>query len=169
MKKQLRPLFIPSLVFLFCNMLIRQSKNSYIRCTDRYGYINDQLTRQDRVYDETGALFLKQISRTPKDVESIIVNLLQEFEDVPAEELKIDFLEFVDSLEKSRFIVTGETPEELDQKDISFTYMVDNPYTLIEDYTQQTKECVSENTQDFFLEEVQGRPVISALQFELSS
>ena len=91
-------------------MLIRQSKNSYIRCTDRYGYINDQLTRQDRVYDETGALFLKQISRTPKDVESIIVNLLQEFEDVPAEELKIDFLEFVDSLEKSRFIVTGETP-----------------------------------------------------------
>ena len=43
-------------------MLVRQSKNSYIRCTDKYGYINDQLTRQDRVYDEIGALFLKQIT-----------------------------------------------------------------------------------------------------------
>ena len=150
-------------------MLVRQSKNSFIRCTDKYGYINDQLTRQDRVYDEIGALFLKQINRTPKDIDTIIASLLQEFEEVPIDELKRDFLEFVDSLEKGRFIVTGETPEELDQKDLSFTYMIDNPYTLIEDYTQQTKECVSENTQDFFLEEVQGRPVISALQFELSS
>jgi len=150
-------------------MLIRQSKNSYIRCTDKYGYINDQLTRQDRVYDEIGALFLKQIGRTPKNIESIVSSLLREFEDVSAEELKRDFLDFIDSLEKGCFVVTGETPEELDQKDLCFTYAVDNPQTLIEDYTQQTKECVSENTQDFFLEEIQGKPLISALQFELSS
>ena len=150
-------------------MLIRQSKNSFIRCTDRYGYIIDQLTRQDRVYDETGALFLKQISRTPKNMESIIFSLLDEFEEVSEEELKKDFLEFVESLENNYFVVTGETPEELDQKDLSFTYAIDNPQTLIKDYTQQTKECVSENTQDFFLEEIQGKPLISALQFELSS
>lgn len=150
-------------------MLIRQSKNSFIRCTDKYGYINDQLTRQDRVYNEIGALFLKQIGRKPKSFDSIVSSLLHELEDVSEEELKKDFIEFVDSLEKGRFVVTGDTIEELDQKDLDFTYMVDNPKTYIEDYTQQTKECVSENTQDFFLEEVQGRPLISALQFELSS
>lgn len=150
-------------------MLIRQSKNSFIRCTDKYGYINDQLTRQDRVYDEVGALFLKQIGRTPKNIDSIVSSLLHEFEDVSAEKLKKDFLVFAESLEKNRFVVTGETIEELENKDLSFSYSVDNPQMLIEDYTQQTKESISENTQDFFLEEVQGRPLISALQFELSS
>jgi radical SAM protein with 4Fe4S-binding SPASM domain len=150
-------------------MLVRQSRNSFIRCTDKYGYINDQLTRQDRVYDETGAVFLKQIGRSPKTIDSIISSLQHEFSDVKEEELRIDFLEFIDSLEKGRFVVTGETIEELDQKDLDFTYFVDNPKTLIEDYTQQTQEYVPENTQDFFLEEVQGKPMISALQFELSS
>lgn len=150
-------------------MLIRQSKNSFIRCTDKYGYINDQLTRQDRVYDEIGALFLKQIGRTPKSIQTIITSLLQVFEDISVDELTRDFLDFIDSLEKSHFVVTGETSEELDQKDFCFTYAIDKPQTIIEDYTQQTKECVSENTQDFFLEEIQGRPLISALQFELSS
>lgn len=150
-------------------MLIRQSKNSYIRCTNRYGYINDQLTRQDRVYDEIGALFLKQISRQPKDIDAIISVLLQCLEDVSAETLKEDFMEFVKSLEDSRFVVTGNTPEDLDRKDLDFTYKIGNPKTLIKDFSQQTKEKVSDNTQDFFLEEIQGRPLISAIQFELSS
>ena len=150
-------------------MLIRQSKNSYIRCTNRYGYINDQLTRQDRVYDEVGALFLKQISRQPKDIDAIISTLLQCFEDVSEETLKEDFMEFVKSLEDSRFVITGNTPEELDRKDLDFTYNIENPKTLIKDFSQRTREKVSDNTQDFFLEEIQGRPLISAIQFELSS
>lgn len=150
-------------------MLIRQSKNSYIRCTDNYGYITDQLTRQDRVYNETGAFFLRQIGRKAKDIDEVVNEMLSEFEDVSFEELKNDFLEFVESLENSRFVVTGDNEDELNEKDLDFTYKIDNPKTLITDYTQQTKEVVSENTQDFFLEEVQGRPLISSLQFELSS
>ena len=47
-------------------MLIRQSQNTYIRTTDRYGYITNQLTRHDRSYNETGADYLKQISRKPQ-------------------------------------------------------------------------------------------------------
>lgn len=150
-------------------MLIRQSKNSYIRCTDTYGYIIDQLTRQDRVYNESGAFFLKQINRTPQDVDEIVCKMQKEFEDITLEELKVDFLDFLKSLENARFIVMGNSEEELDLKDANFTYDIDNPKTYITDFTQETNEFVSGNTQDFFLEEVQGRPMISALQFELSS
>lgn len=150
-------------------MLIRQSQNSFIRCTDKYGYICNQLTLQDRVYDQIGALFLKQISRTPKDFIFITNSLLVELEDVTIEILQDDFREFITSLEKSHFVVTGNTIEELDKKDFGFSYEIDNPKTSIDDFTQHTDERVSENTQDFFLEEVQGRPLISALQFELSS
>ena len=78
-------------------------------------------------------------------------------------------MEFAESLARDHFIVLGETPEELDAKDDDFTYDIDNPKTLVDNYYQATDEKVSENTQDFFLEEVQGRPLISSLQFELSS
>lgn len=150
-------------------MITRQSRNSYIRCTEHYGYIINQLTRQDRVYNEMGSIFLRQISRNPIDIDTIIDNLLNEFEDISKENLRTDFLEFISDLESSGFVVTGMSSEELDKKDQQFTYSIDNPNTMIDDFSQETKEIVPENTQTFFLEEVQGRPLISALQFELSS
>lgn len=150
-------------------MLIRQSKNSYIRTTKRYGYITNQLTRYDRCYDENGAMWLKEITRVPQVIDDIINRLLLEYVDVDFDTLYADFIEFVNSLAHDKFIVMGETIEELDAKDDDFTYSIGNPKTLVDNYYQVTEEKVSENTQDFFLEEVQGRPLISTLQFELSS
>lgn len=150
-------------------MQIRQSKNTFIRTTGRYGYITNQLTRHDRCYDEFGADLLREISREPKDVDDIVTHLAGIYEGVSRAQLKADFIEFAESLARDKFVVIGDTIEELDAKDDNFTYAVDNPKTLTESYYQPTKEEVSENTQDFFLEEVQGRPLISGLQFELSS
>lgn len=150
-------------------MLIRQSQNTYIRTTERYGYITNQLTYHDRSYNETGADYLKQISREPQDVEDIIDRLMQVYANANRDELRDDFIGFITDLASDHFLVIGTTVEELDANDQSFTYAVDNPKTFALDFTQETKEKVSENTQDFFLEEVQGRPLISSLQFELSS
>ena len=75
-------------------MLIRQSKNSYIRCTERYGYITNQLTRQDRVYNDSGAIFLKQISRKVTSIEEIVGNLATIYPDVDQKDLQQDFLDF---------------------------------------------------------------------------
>lgn len=150
-------------------MLICQSKNSFIRTTKRYGYITNQLTRHDRCYDDNGAMWLKEITREPQEIDEIINRLLKEYEDIDFDTLKADFLEFANSLAHDKFIVLGETIEELEKNDEDFTYAIDNPKTLVDNYYQATDEKVSENTQDFFLEEVQGRPLISTLQFELSS
>lgn len=150
-------------------MLVRQSKNSYIRTTRLYGYITNQLTRHDRCYDEFGADILKEITREPKELDTIVQDLLAIYEGVDFATLKADVLEFVESLAKDKFVVLGNSIEELDANDESFSYDIDNPKTLAKNYYQATDEHVSENTQDFFLEEVQGRPLISTLQFELSS
>ena len=150
-------------------MLVKQSQNTFIRTTDRYGYITNQLTRYDRSYNETGADYLKQISREPQDVEDIVDRLMQVYANANRDELREDFIGFITDLASDHFLVIGETVEELDANDQSFTYAIDNPKTFAVDFTQETKEKVSENTQDFFLEEVQGRPLISSLQFELSS
>jgi len=149
--------------------LIRLSKNSFIRTTNRYGYITNQLTRHDRSYDEFGADLLREISREPREIDDIIKHLMTIYENVDFDTLKTDFMEFAESLAHDKFIVLGTTPEELDAKDDDFTYTIDNPKTMVDNFYQATNEKVSENTQDFFLEEVQGRPLISSLQFELSS
>ena len=150
-------------------MLIKQSKNSFIRCTEHYGYITNQLLRQDRVYDESGALFLRQISRIPKSIDEIVDHLMSLFEDVSKDELKKDFIDFIEDLANARFVVIANNELDLEKKDVDFSYSIVTPQSLIDDYSQETKENVPDNTQDFFLEEVQGRPLISSIQFELTS
>lgn len=151
-------------------MLIKQSKNSFIRTTERYGYITNQLTRHDRSYDAFGADLLREISREVKKVDDIINHLLTTvYVGVDFDTLKADFIEFAESLKKDHFILMAETLEELEAQEQTFSYSMGNPKTLATDFYQVTEKPISENTQDFFLEEVQGRPLISNIQFELSS
>lgn len=150
-------------------MLVRQSKNAFIRTTDHYGYIINQLTYQDRTYDEIGALFLKQITRTPKSIDGIVRDLCNEFEDSLESVIKADLNEFLQNLADDKFIVIGESDAELDEKDEDFTYNIEIPNTIREDFSQKDVSAVPQTTQDFFREEVQGRPLISTLQFELTS
>jgi len=150
-------------------MLVKQSRNTYIRTTHKYGYVINQLTRQDRCYDEFGAELLKVITRTPKDLNEMVDELLGVFTDVKRDVLMTDLVEFLQSLSDSGFIVMGDSLEELEAKDAQFTYDVELPNTIAEDFTQETNEFVTENTQDFFRETSQSNPIISNLQFELSS
>lgn len=151
-------------------MLVRQSKNTFIRFIGEKGYITNQMTRHDRNYNETGADFLREINRQPQDVEDIVDRLLLIYGDsVSREELKADFVEFVEDLDKHLFLVCGNTPEELNAKDLDFSYSMENPKTLVDDFTQITEQHVGENTQDYMLEAAQRKPRLNGLQFELTS
>ncbi len=151
-------------------MLVRQCKNTFIRFIDNDGYITNQMTRHDRTYNETGADFLREITREPQDIESVFSHLKALYGDsVSVEELKSEFLDFINDLESHLFVVTGNTPEELDAKDLDFSYSMENPKTLVDDFTQDTKATVKENTQDYMLEATQRKPRMNGLQFELTS
>lgn len=150
-------------------MLVKQSKNSFIRVTENYGYITNQLTQHDRVYDKIGAVFLKQITREPKNVDEIIESIKKNYEGVNDCLIKEDVIEFIKDLAEFKFVIIGNSKEEIESKDIEFSYSLSNPKTLIRNFTQDTFEHINENTQEFFLEENQGRPLISTLQLELSS
>lgn len=150
-------------------MLVRQSKNSFIRCYNGYGYITNQLTYQDRAYNETGADFLNELSRQPQEVDVIVGRLLKIYKDVDFQQLKNDFIEFLVDLADRKFVVLGETPEELDANDIEFSYSLENPKTMIEDFSQQTDQRVTKSTQDYNFEMNSIKPQLSGLQFELTS
>ncbi len=150
-------------------MLVRQSKNSFIRCTEKYGYIINQLTRHDRTYDEYGADILRLISREPQSIDEIVGKLMPLYEDADYSTVKEDVVGFMESLANDCFVVIGDTIEELDAKDQSFTYDIDNPKTLRNDFYQATEEEVKISTAEFFSREIVEKPQISNLQFELSS
>lgn len=152
------------------DMLVRQSKNTFIRLIDEAGYITNQMTRHDRTYNETGADFLREISRHPQNVDDIVTRLSALYGDsVPREELEADFTAFVNDLADHLFLVVGETAQELDKKDLDFTYQMDNPKTLVDDFTQVTEQKVLTTTQDYNLEASQRKPHLNAIQFELTS
>jgi hypothetical protein len=152
-------------------MIIRQSKNSYIRIYDngRLGYITNQLTRHDRTYNETGADFLSQISRKPVMIETAVNNLCALYEDADERTISIDFYDFVTDLAKHKFVVMGETEEELDSQDIEFSYSMENPKTLADDFTQKTSVQPNKTTQDYLMQHDIQKPRLAGLQFELTS
>ena len=88
---------------MFTNMLIRQTKDTFIRRFGNVGYITNQLTKHDLNFNETGADFLDIISREPKELDLIIDELLPLYNDISQEELKADFLDFALDLEKQGF------------------------------------------------------------------
>lgn len=151
-------------------MLVRQTKNTFIRFYDEKGYITNQMTRYDRIYNQTGAEFLRKINRTLQNVEDIIKSLYAVYEgSVTYEKLSHDFVDFITDLEKFYFVVTGNTPEECDSKDFDFSYSLGNMKTKIRNFTQETTQTVEENTQDYMLEADQRKPQLKSIQFELTS
>lgn len=152
-------------------MLIRLSKNSFIRIYDngKLGYISNQLTRHDRTYDEVGADFLKQISRTAQQEKDLVENLCAIYGESCREDISRDFAEFADDLAAHRFILKGETESDLDAQDMDFSYSMDNPKTLADDFTQVTEGKAGKNTQDALLQHDIKSPRLAGLQFELTS
>lgn len=150
-------------------MLIRQSKNTFIRFYFGKGYLSNQLTRFDRIYNDTGADFLREISREPKDVESILDNLQKLYgQTVSRDDLKEEFLEFVEDLVRTKFLVKGDAEEELNANDMEFSYAMENPKTMVNNYTQETKDTPDADTQNMMLEATQRQPRLNGLQFELT-
>ena len=148
-------------------MLVRQSKNTFIRLYFGKGYISNQLTRFDRIYNETGADFLSEISRVPQNVDSILDRLQELYgESVSIESLKNEFLSFIDELVQAKFLVVGDSIEELDENDLDFSYAMENPKTMINDFTQHSNEVLDENTQNMMLEATHRMPRLNGIQFE---
>lgn len=151
-------------------MLVRQTKNTFIRFYEDKGYITNQMTRYDRLYNETGADFLRMLSREPQNVNSIINELKSMYGDsVSNDILTNDFINFIEDLENHLFVVTGNSVAECNSKDIDFSYAQGNAKTKIKDFTQLTAQTIKENTFDCMLEADQRKPHLKSIQFELTS
>lgn len=150
-------------------MLVRQTKDTFIRKYSNYGYITNQLTKHDRIYDESGVDFLETISRSPKDIDDILNELINLYEDIAVDELKNDFLDFIFDLEDDWFLVTGDSIEELDLKEPTFSYKSANPKTSSNSFGNMDKIDLVNDSVSFFYDKFKQKPQILGLQVEISS
>lgn len=128
---------------------IKLSPNSFIRITKNgnYGYIVNQISRTDKVYNDIGADFLREISRTPQSVEQIVTKLLQKYQGVDEITLLEDYNAFIDELVCEHFILAGDCLEDLMQASDGFTYEVDDPKTSSYAFGQSTTDNTTTSSQ----------------------
>lgn len=149
-------------------MLWRQKFDTFIRVYEEVGYITNRSSFNDLVADASGAVFLKAISRQPQTFEDILRTIEAGFERTQPEVLRRDALEFYQNLEADGFLVSGESPEELDRKDARFSYADLNPKTINDDFTPSVLR-VSQDTQGYLENYFKNNPQLFQFQIELTS
>lgn len=149
-------------------MLYRQKFDTFIRRYGDVGYIASKSDFGDRVVDASGAVFLDALSREPQSLEVLCANISRAFVGVDAAVLEQDAREFYAVLEQDGFIVSGETPVELDAKDTRFSYSALEPKTIKKDFSSAIRRA-DKSTQDYLEEHFKNNPHITSLQIELTS
>jgi radical SAM protein with 4Fe4S-binding SPASM domain len=149
--------------------LVRLCKDTFTRGFGDIGYVINQLTKHDRVYDEVGRLFLEKVTRSPVSINSIISDMHPFFTDVSRIHLEQDFVEFVEDMEKDMFFVTGETENELNQKECVFSYQMENPKTITYNFLCQDSHSVQMDTSDFLHEYFRQNPTLFGMEMEVTS
>ncbi|MDR1353478.1 MAG: radical SAM protein [Treponema sp.] len=154
-------------------MLYRQKFDTFIRVYDGpegrdVGYITNQSSFSDQVTDKSGAVFLKALSRQPCEFGEMVAEIAGAYKDAGHAVVEKDAAEFYALLEKDGFIVSGETPEELDRKDKRFSYSELMPKTMREDFTPKEFRADSD-TQDYLADHFKNNPHLTQFQVELTS
>ena len=149
-------------------MFYQLRKDTYVRKYGELGYILSVGLFIDRVVDECGSMFLSALEREPQDISDIARKLEKVFVGVKAAELIPDIEEFYEPFVEDGFILKGNNPQEIGEKDCGFMYSAVDPIGLKEDFTPLKKRA-DNSTQDvldtYFLE----HPTLISFQIELTS
>jgi radical SAM protein with 4Fe4S-binding SPASM domain len=149
-------------------MFYCQKFDTFIRIFDDVGYITNKSNYSDRVTDTSGAIFLKALSRKPKDIEAITLEIADAFIDIDITELKQDINNFYAMLEQDGFIISGNTIEELKHKDKRFSYSEIEPKTIKNNFTPVILRA-NKDSQEYLEEHFKDKPHLVSLQIELTS
>lgn len=149
-------------------MLYRQKFDTFIRIYDNIGYITNKSDFRDMVVSQSGAIFLSALNRQPQTIDELVKKISRAFVGADLETIKNDVIEFYNMLEQDGFIVSGETSEECDIKDVRFSYEAIKPQSIKTDFSSKVLRA-KKSTQQFLEEHFQNSPKLISLQIELTS
>lgn len=161
-------------------MFFKQKSNVIFRNYVSFGYITDNRNfgyKQtnnnendigDKILSESGSVFLSILDRTPQTLEELAKKIKKQFTDVDVRTIKNDAREFYTMLERDGFVVSGETLQECDEKDIRFSYKIFKPEIIKKD-SSLTIMHSKKSTQDFLEDYFKGKPQLTNLHIEIIS
>jgi len=149
-------------------LFYRQKFDTFIRVYDDIGYIINKCNSNDIAVSQSGAVFLSLLNRNPQTLNELAEKIVKQYVDVDIETIKKDAKDFYDMLEQDGFIVSGETEEELNEKDIRFSYKQIKPKTINNDFTPNILRT-EKSTQEYLDEYFKNKPKLRNLQIELTS
>ena len=146
-------------------MLIRLSKNAFVRQYGRYTYVIERVDGHDRIYSDA-EIFFRWITRSAHDLEDVCQNVCRAYHEECRSAVDADFREFVAGLSKEHIVVFGENLSELDSADRSFSYNVENPRTLNTRNSKKNKEdAIIDSALDDYMRK---NPIAFNLQIDIT-
>ena len=110
-------------------MLIRLSKNAYVRQYGPFTYVIERIKNFDQVYLDA-EVFFRWLTREPMEIAEVLGNICKVYEGADQLQINQDFNEFIAPLIRAGVLVSGKDAEELRKNDPSFSYEVENPKTM---------------------------------------
>ena len=163
-------------------MYFKRKSNVLFRDYESFGYITDNRNfgyKQtndkendlgDKIVSESGAVFFSVLDRNPQTLDELAKKISSQFTDVDLRTiLKNDAKEFYCSLERDGFVVSGETPQECNEKDMKFSYRILEPQIIKKDFSSPIIMRPKKSTQDFLEEYFKGKPQLTNLHIEITS
>ncbi len=150
-------------------MYARLSRDAYRRRFGDIGYVINQTTREDRVFDGVGAHFLEQIMRQPRPIEILASEAAAEFTPEDRHLAAGDFQDFVDGLRTEGFVVTGCDAMEIEAKDKGFSYATADAKTAPLTSLLPHRHEGTPETGAFLGKHFRSAPRVFGFQMELTS
>ena len=110
-------------------MLLRLSKNAFVRQFGPFTYILNRLNAYDEMFTDA-EVFMRWITRTAMPKSEIVANICKVYTGTDPQIIAVDFDEFIAQLIEEKVILVGENEAEIAAKDESFSYEVENPKTM---------------------------------------
>jgi radical SAM protein with 4Fe4S-binding SPASM domain len=160
-------------------MYFKRKSNVIFRNYESFGYItdnrnfgyrqanNDKNDIGDKIVSQSGAVLLSVLGKEPQTLEDLVKKISTQFTNVDIETIRIDAREFYCLLEVDGFIVSGETVQECNEKDLMFSYKLMEPENKNKDCSQT--EGFEKSTQNFFHEYFKNEPQLTNLHMEITS
>ena len=159
-------------------MYFKQKSDVIFRNYKEFGYITDNRNFSykplsdigddigDKIVSSSGAVFLSVLGREAQTLDQLAEKICMQFIDADIEVIKCDAKEFYSALETEGFVVSGETLQECNEKDVGFSYKrVPHIRGNNLPYIKKPRQ----DTQDYFERFFGGRPQLTNLHIEITS
>ncbi|MBO5905316.1 MAG: radical SAM protein [Kiritimatiellae bacterium] len=148
-------------------MLLKLSKNAFVRQYGDFTYVVERVKCYDQMFKDA-EVFMRWITREPMEKSKILQNIFNVYSDTDEKEIARDFDEFICPLIEEKVILSGETIEELESSEISFSYEVENPKTMDTYYIKPEEMPEGPIPQDLLDKYFAKHPTIFDLQMDIT-